>query len=140
MFLAKFDSVGNRLWLKTSNDLYNYSIGMNDIAFDTNGNIIGLGSYIQPVEIANGVILPNSDCGVETNGCITQNARKSFFVKFDTTSNNFVWSRQAGSTFRMSPVNMDLSNSDDIVFGGTLIQDNINFDGNIVNGLSLIHI
>lgn len=138
MFLAKFDSVGNRLWLKTSNDLYNYSIGMNDIAFDTNGNIIGLGSYIQPVEIANGVILPNSDCGAETNGCITQNARKSFFVKFDTTSNNFVWSRQAGSTFRMSPVNMDLSNSDDIVFGGTLIQDNINFDGNIVNGYPVV--
>lgn len=134
MFLAKFDSQGNRAWLKTSDDLYNYVISLADIEFDSQDNIIGLGNYLQPTIIANNVLLPNSYCEAETTICNQAGAFKSFLVKFDTTSNNFVWSRQAGDTFRMSPVNMELSNSNEIVIGGTIIQGNINFDGTIVNG------
>jgi Secretion system C-terminal sorting domain len=134
MFLAKFDSQGNRAWLKTSDDLYNYVISLGDIEFDSQNNIIGLGNYLQPTIIANNILLPNSYCGAETTGCNQAGAFKSFLVKFDTSTNNFTWSRQVGDTFRMSPVNMELSNSNEIVIGGSIIQDNINFDGNIVNG------
>ena len=138
MFLAKFDNQGNRVWLKTSDDLYNYILTLTDIEFDSQNNIIGLGTYLQPTIISNNVELPNSDCEAETNGCITQNAFKSFLVKFDLTSNSFTWSRQVGNTFRMSSVNMELSNSDDIALGGTIIQDNIDFDGTIVNGYPIV--
>lgn len=146
MFLAKFDAQGNRLWLKSSNDLYNDVIALSDIKFDSQGNIIGFGGYTQPVEIENGNILPNSDCGSpETNLCTTsyQKAAKNFLVKFDTTTNNFVWSRQAGNTFRMNWANytgnnlLALSPTNDIIIGGTIIQDNINFDGTIVNGYQI---
>lgn len=146
MFLAKFDAQGNKLWLKSSIDLYNYSIGLRDIKFDSNGDIIGYGEYIQPVEITNGTILPNSDCGnPETNICTEyERSQKCFLVKFDTTTNNFVWSRQAGNTFKMNWGNstgnnlMAISNTNDIVIGGTLTQDSINFDGTIVNGYPIV--
>lgn len=134
MFLAKFDSDGERMWLKTSEDLYNYVISLSSIQFDSEGNIVGLGNYIQPTTIENGNLLPNSDCGAETNGCITQNAYKSFITKFDTTLENFVWSRQTGNTFSMNVNFMDLTPSNDIIIGGSIIQGPINFDGTQVEG------
>lgn len=130
MFVARYSDAGAPQWMVTSEDIHNRAIGVSGIDLDGNGCLYIAGRYIEPTTIA-GDLLPNVDyCG---SGCFEQYAYKGYIAKLDRQG-NFLWSRQAGTTFRMIPEDLEVDVLGNVYLTGSHIQGDILFDSLLVAG------
>jgi len=103
VFLAKYDSNGNLLWIRTAggrSDDYCYGV-----ALDGNGNCYLTGSF--------------QDTAVFGNALITSAGAPDVFVAKYDSAGNFQWVRGAGGSYKDQGSGISVSQSGDVFVAGT---------------------
>lgn len=92
MYIVKFDSNGNALWVKASaspSSSWSYAAVGFHVTTDVNGNAIVAGSFKSTTVNFGSTVLTNSNT--------TSNVADMFIVKYDSSGNE-VWAKKAGGT------------------------------------------
>lgn len=92
MYIVKFDSSGNALWVKSSvspSSSWSYAAVGFHVTTDVNGNAIVAGSFKSTTVNFGSTVLTNSNT--------TSNVADMFIVKYDSSGNE-VWAKKAGGT------------------------------------------
>lgn len=101
-FIAKFDSLGNLLWL---NNIQGNSCFLNDMALDSKGFVLVTGGF-------------TSNAIFDTVQITSQGNRDIFIAKYDSTG-RFLWVKQYGGGTEGNGVGIDVCPNSDILITGS---------------------
>jgi hypothetical protein len=125
VFLAKLDSSGNFLWVKSAgNTVGNYSA---DVVTDLGGNVFITGSLDGPSLSFDNITLNNK------GGSSTTAGRDAFVVKYDSLG-NVVWATNFGGTDDDYASSISVDINDNIIITGSFKSPSVTFgSSNLAN-------
>lgn len=130
MFVCKYSSTGEELWMRASPG--NIYISGKGIEIDADDNIYIMGQYVVPT-VFGGFTLPNSDF-ISNSYSLSDPEYKTFVAEL-TTNGNVNWIKQTGNHFKLETADFEVDNHGTIVLAGKFVQGNsINFDGTLLSG------
>ncbi len=115
LFLAKWDSYGNVVWVKKAKGDYNESA--NSVAIDVAGNICIVGNTNSPITYFDSIAIQNSNPFYMIY----------FLVKYDSNG-NVLWVRNCSAKNNYTIISLATDASKNVYITGTLNADTVVFD------------
>jgi len=128
-FIAKFDTQGNSLWIKSFGGIYN-DVG-SAISVDTTGNIYVAGYFESPTIIFDSITISNNNVNHPT--------RDIYIVKY-TKSGKLAWVRSVGGNNTDEVTTMKVDNSGNVYLGGYFKSNSINFGSITLTNTNQVYI